>query len=154
MRPRLGTTAGLAGSQENFTKIDKECVDISTSIRLRRSSRPFVRSAKVCCECREGCKDRQGPAPDLCFRTCMPFISRWLGFISLPLQVAGANPQTSAFYLRSKGLTEQALAELGYKDTIIFRPMLLSNVQRPEKRLGETLAMYVPLPDLFRLQSV
>jgi oxidoreductase len=84
----------------------------------------------------------------------MPFVSRWLGFISLPLQVAGANPQTSAFYLRSKGLTEQALAELGYKDTIIFRPMLLSNVQRPEKRLGETLAMYVPLPDLFRLQSV
>jgi len=52
-----------------------------------------------------------------------------------------ANPKSMNFYPRSKGLTEQALAELGYKDTIIFRPGMLANVQRPEKRLAESVVL-------------
>jgi len=54
-----------------------------------------------------------------------------------------ANPNSSALYTRSKGLTEKALAELGYKDTIIFRPGLLTNTQRPESRFGETALQVV-----------
>jgi len=56
-----------------------------------------------------------------------------------------ANPKSSALYTRSKGLTEQALAELGYKDTIIFRPGLLTNTQRSESRFGETALRYTLL---------
>jgi len=56
-----------------------------------------------------------------------------------------ANPNTSALYTRSKGLTEQALAELGYKDTIIFRPGLLTNTRRSESRFGESALQYALL---------
>jgi hypothetical protein len=62
------------------------------------------------------------------------------------MQVTGANPTSSIFYPRSKGLTEQALAELGYKDTIIFRPTALSNTNRPQPRFAETAFLYAPLP--------
>ena len=54
-----------------------------------------------------------------------------------------ALPISSSFYFRSKGETEKALAELGYKDTVIFRPALLANVKRPEGRLGESILLYV-----------
>jgi oxidoreductase len=40
---------------------------------------------------------------------------------------------------RSKGLTEQGLASLGYSETIIFRPGLLTGVARPEPRIAETI---------------
>jgi oxidoreductase len=53
-----------------------------------------------------------------------------------------ANPKSSIFYSRSKGLTEQALAELGYKDTIIFRPGALSNTQRSDSRFAESAFLY------------
>ena len=56
-----------------------------------------------------------------------------------------ANPKSSAFYTRSKGLTEQALAELGYKDTIVFRPGFLSNTQRSDSRFGESALLYALL---------
>jgi hypothetical protein len=49
-------------------------------------------------------------------------------------QAPVANPNSSIFFSRSKGLTEEALAELGYKDTIMFRPMALSNTNRPVSR--------------------
>jgi hypothetical protein len=61
------------------------------------------------------------------------------------LQVSGANPKSSMFYLRSKGLTEQALAELGYEDTIMFRPAMLSNTNRPQSRFWENALQYAPL---------
>ena len=60
----------------------------------------------------------------------------------LSLQVSTANPNSSIFYSRSKGLTEQALAELGYKDTVIFRPGALSNTNRSETRIGEKAYLY------------
>lgn len=47
--------------------------------------------------------------------------------------------------LRSKGLTELGLAELGYKETIIFRPAALTHAERSERRLMESVAMYVAL---------
>jgi uncharacterized protein YbjT (DUF2867 family) len=55
------------------------------------------------------------------------------------------NPKSSIFYSRSKGLTEQALAELGYKDTIIFRPGMLTNTQRPASRFAESAILYARL---------
>jgi len=93
----MGTSAKNAGSQENFTKIDKEYV---------------VNAAKVA----KADKDQR------------------LIYVS----VSGANPKSSFFYTRSKGLTEQALAELGYKDTVVFRPAMLSGTNRPESRFVET----------------
>ncbi|KAH9074955.1 hypothetical protein EDB83DRAFT_1883115 [Lactarius deliciosus] len=98
----LGTTMKLAGSQENFTKIDKEYVVNA------------AKAAKVD-------KDQR------------------LVYISVGL----ANPESTSFYIRSKGLTEKALAELGYKDTVIFRPALLGNVERPEGRLLESILVKV-----------
>ena len=61
------------------------------------------------------------------------------------VQVGAANPKASYFYLRSKGLTEQALAELGYKDTVVFRPAVLSGTNRPQFRFAETALQYAPL---------
>ena len=46
-----------------------------------------------------------------------------------------------SFYTRSKGSTENALAELGYKDTVVFRPAGLANVNRPESRPVESALM-------------
>jgi hypothetical protein len=48
-----------------------------------------------------------------------------------------------AFYLHSKGETERALAELGYQDTIFFRPAMLAKVKRSEGRLTESALLYV-----------
>ncbi|KAF8270698.1 hypothetical protein EI94DRAFT_728995 [Lactarius quietus] len=59
------------------------------------------------------------------------------------ISVVGASPKSMSFYTRSKGLTEQALAELGYKDTVIFRPAMLANVKRPEGRLTESIILGV-----------
>ncbi|KAH9169469.1 hypothetical protein EDB89DRAFT_1474626 [Lactarius sanguifluus] len=98
----LGTTIKLAGSQENFTKIDKEYVVNA------------AKAAKVD-------KDQR------------------LVYISVGL----ANPESRSFYIRSKGLTEKALAELGYKDIVVFRPALLANVERPEGRLLESILVKV-----------
>ena len=51
---------------------------------------------------------------------------------------------------RSKGLTEQGLARLGYKDTIILRPAFLAQAERPEKRTLESIFRFVwPLKCLY-----
>ncbi len=42
--------------------------------------------------------------------------------------------------VRSKGLTEEALAGLGFQDTIALRPALLTGTDRPDSRLLETMA--------------
>ncbi|EGN97020.1 hypothetical protein SERLA73DRAFT_185301 [Serpula lacrymans var. lacrymans S7.3] len=57
------------------------------------------------------------------------------------LSSTGANSSSPFLYPKSKGLTELALAGLGYKDTIVFRPALLRG--RPGERFGETLIGYV-----------
>ncbi|KAL8278959.1 hypothetical protein RQP46_008628 [Phenoliferia psychrophenolica] len=56
----------------------------------------------------------------------------------------GASSTSFAPYLKSKGLTEEGLASLGYKETIIFRPgMLVVPGGRAEHRLVESLAAKV-----------
>jgi len=55
------------------------------------------------------------------------------------LSSTGANSSSPMLYARSKGLTEEALASIGYSDTIIFRPGLLAGVNRPESRIAETM---------------
>ncbi|EJD47995.1 hypothetical protein AURDEDRAFT_113251 [Auricularia subglabra TFB-10046 SS5] len=56
------------------------------------------------------------------------------------LSSAGASASSPFLYRRSKGLTENGLAGLGYKDTIVFRPALLAEAQRENSRLVEGLA--------------
>lgn len=51
----------------------------------------------------------------------------------------GANPNSSVFYSRMKGLLEQKLSEIGIKSLHIFRPSLLVG-NRKEFRLGETVS--------------
>lgn len=62
---------------------------------------------------------------------------------SLLRQSAGANASSPFLYAKSKGLTELALARLGYSETIVFRPGLLKGAERADKRLGETVFGYV-----------
>ena len=44
---------------------------------------------------------------------------------------------------RSKGLTENGLASLGYSDTIIFRPLMLKGAERSGSRIAETAFGFV-----------
>jgi len=50
-----------------------------------------------------------------------------------------ANSKSSLLYPRSKGLTEEGLAAIGYTDTIIFRPGFLAGTQRGDHRLVESI---------------
>ncbi|KAJ7178107.1 hypothetical protein C8R46DRAFT_1075845 [Mycena filopes] len=54
-----------------------------------------------------------------------------------------ANSTSRALYSRSKGLTEEGLAGLGYADTIMFRPGLLTGTNRPEIRIAQTIVGYI-----------
>ncbi|VDC05170.1 unnamed protein product [Peniophora sp. CBMAI 1063] len=59
----------------------------------------------------------------------------------------GSNPHSHFLYTRSKGLTEQGLADLGYAETFIFRPATLV---RHEPRLVErVLVPVLSVPSLF-----
>jgi len=55
------------------------------------------------------------------------------------LSSTGANSSSPFLYPKSKGLTEEALASIGYSDIIIFRPGLLAGVDRGESRIGEAI---------------
>ncbi|KAH8104659.1 hypothetical protein BXZ70DRAFT_1062198 [Cristinia sonorae] len=59
------------------------------------------------------------------------------------LSSTGANPSAMFLYPKSKGLTELGLASLGYSETIIFRPGLLSGTQRAQSRFAESMAEHV-----------
>ncbi|KAI6006669.1 hypothetical protein F5J12DRAFT_782911 [Pisolithus orientalis] len=59
------------------------------------------------------------------------------------LSSSGASATSPFLYPKSKGLTELALARLGYSDTIVFRPGLLRGAERPQRRIGETLLGYL-----------
>ncbi|KAI5995622.1 hypothetical protein EDD15DRAFT_2255186 [Pisolithus albus] len=61
------------------------------------------------------------------------------------LSSMGADPTSHFLFPKSKGLTELALARLGYSDTIVFRPGFLRGAQRSERRIGETVFGYVIL---------
>jgi uncharacterized protein YbjT (DUF2867 family) len=60
----------------------------------------------------------------------------------------GASPASRSFYLRTKGETENALAELGYPQLTVVRPSIIDDegareAPRPGERLGLTLAKAV-----------
>jgi oxidoreductase len=55
------------------------------------------------------------------------------------LSSTGANSSSPMLYSKSKGLTEEALASIGYSDTIIFRPGFLAGTNRPDSRVLETM---------------
>ncbi|KIJ65452.1 hypothetical protein HYDPIDRAFT_110522 [Hydnomerulius pinastri MD-312] len=55
------------------------------------------------------------------------------------LSSSGASASSPFLYPKSKGLTELALARLGYSDTIVFRPGLLKNADRSGTRLAESV---------------
>ncbi|KAF7370995.1 Oxidoreductase HTATIP2 [Mycena sanguinolenta] len=46
-------------------------------------------------------------------------------------------------YFKSKGITEDGLASIGYDDTIVFRPGFLAGTNRPKFRLGEAIALAI-----------
>lgn len=54
----------------------------------------------------------------------------------------GANPQSSNFYLRTKGKCEESLRVLSFQSTSIFRPSFLTG-NRKEFRLGEKIAGFL-----------
>ena len=55
---------------------------------------------------------------------------------------SGANPNSSSFYLKVKGETEQSIKKLNLYSTYVFRPSLLLG-KRKEKRLGEKIAQSI-----------
>jgi uncharacterized protein YbjT (DUF2867 family) len=60
----------------------------------------------------------------------------------------GADAQSRSFYLRTKGETEQALAELGFAQLTVLRPSFIDDQgartdQRPGERLGLSVARAV-----------
>jgi len=64
----------------------------------------------------------------------------------------GANARSPVFYNRVKGELEQAVARLGYRTAIAFRPSLLSG-DREERRSGERIALAVLQPLRFLLPA-
>ncbi|KAF8075184.1 hypothetical protein FPV67DRAFT_1727886 [Lyophyllum atratum] len=100
----LGTTRKIAGSAEQFEKIDRESHGGSAAHR-------YVINAA-----REAKADTPGQR---------------LVYVSS----VGANASSRFLYPKSKGLTENGLAALGYSDTIIFRPGFLAGTQRTHQDL-------------------
>lgn len=64
----------------------------------------------------------------------------------------GANPRSRNFYLRTKGETEAAIQQAGFRSVNIFRPSVLIG-QRKEFRLGEWLGRYLFQLFYFLLQG-
>lgn len=54
-------------------------------------------------------------------------------------QTGAADPHSHFLYLRSKGLTELGLAKLGFDETIVFQPGLLTDLHRSSPRFVESL---------------
>lgn len=55
----------------------------------------------------------------------------------------GAKVDAGSFYLRVKGEVERDLIALNFETLVIVRPSFLDGGERPEKRLGEALAIKV-----------
>ncbi|KAI8334474.1 hypothetical protein BD560DRAFT_414558 [Blakeslea trispora] len=69
----------------------------------------------------------------------------------------GANKDSMFLYIKTKGETEEALKETGFKKVSIFQPGLLEVVEpRPTTRWGERIASIIlpPIDRLFNLHSV
>lgn len=60
----------------------------------------------------------------------------------LVVSAMGANPKSSIFYNRVKGMTEEALKNIGIKELVILQPSLLLG-ERSETRTGEKLSAFI-----------
>ena len=55
---------------------------------------------------------------------------------------AGANYKSGNFYLRTKGKLDEAVQQLAFERSLIFRPSILMG-ERSEKRLGESIGIKI-----------
>lgn len=61
----------------------------------------------------------------------------------------GASANAASYYLKTKGEAEAALAQMGFDRIDFLRPGLLTGGERPESRMGESIAILLaPLTDL------
>ena len=73
----------------------------------------------------------------------------------LSISSMGADPKSPVFYNKVKGMTEESLKEMGFKNLVILRPSLLLG-ERTEFRLAEKLSGYMMkvmnflIPDNFK----
>ena len=74
-------------------------------------------------------------------RTALAAGARQFLFVS----AMGADPRSAVFYSRVKGELEEAVAALGYRSAIAFRPSLLAG-DREQRRFGERAAIAVLQP--------
>lgn len=64
----------------------------------------------------------------------------------------GASANAASFYLKTKGAAEAALAQMGFDRVDFLRPGLLTGGERPESRMGESVAILLaPLTDLLMI---
>jgi len=108
----LGTTRAEAGSAEAFERIDRECVQYLPERLSRLTTCRYVLAAA---------------------KAAKSSGTQRVIYISS----GSANKNSLFLYSRSKGLTEEGLASLGYSDTIIFRPGFLAGVSR--NRIAERI---------------
>lgn len=101
----LGTTRALAGSAENFVKIDHDIpLKAATLFKESLSDKP--------------------------------------GYFQL-VTAGGSNKNSFFLYPKTKGLLEQRITQLGFRQLSIFRPglLLLEGQERPTQRFFEGLAI-------------
>lgn len=138
----MGTTRSAAGGMENFVKIDREYVLAAAAAARVRGVKQRLLYVSV-----------SSPVPHQQSNTFIhgPISSRHLGQIQMPsfptLSMSRSTLKLKCDVLtyppkRSKGLTEEGLAKLGYDDFIVFRPGFLKN-RNNDFRLGEHIALYV-----------
>lgn len=122
----LGTTRAAAG--DRFEKIDREYVVAGAkAARIEAKEQKVV---YVSVRCLASCPSPSASADDV---------------VS---QSAGSNASSPFLYSKSKALTEQGIAALGYTENVVFRPgMLAVPGGRGEARLLESIAACVPIPD-------
>ncbi len=65
----------------------------------------------------------------------------------------GANIQSKNFYLKLKGQVEQSFIDLGFENTHIFRPSLLTGKRKEYRFLESLIQKLSPLFDLFMIGS-
>jgi oxidoreductase len=135
----LGTTRFNAGSAQAFERADREYVIAAAKAarvegekqRLIYLSVRFPSSLPSC------------PIHHLKLN-CLDS-----SFILSPsaLQSGGANSSTPFLYLKSKGLTEEALAKLGYTETLIYRPghLAVEGGRAGKRKAFELVFSYVVL---------
>ncbi|KAG6909382.1 hypothetical protein DXG01_000825 [Tephrocybe rancida] len=125
----LGTTKKIAGSAEAFEKIDREYV--VNAAREAKSSAPDQRLVYVSAQMHHRLSSILGASISVASHLAVP-------------------PRPRAYtHSRSKGLTENALAALGYSDIIVFRPAFLAGTERGPK---QELLISIATP-LFSLAS-